>query len=62
MAIPSVHLPARMLTLDDVAELADRDPDHRYELQEGNLQVATRVASSPLLAFGLVGRAAARTW
>jgi Uma2 family endonuclease len=27
------------LTLDDVAELADRDPDHRYELQEGNLLV-----------------------
>jgi Uma2 family endonuclease len=27
------------LTLDDVAELADEDPDHRYELQEGNLLV-----------------------
>jgi Uma2 family endonuclease len=27
------------LTLDDVAELADGDPDHRYELQEGNLLV-----------------------
>jgi Uma2 family endonuclease len=39
MTIASVHLPARMLTLDDVAELADRDPDHRYELQEGNLLV-----------------------
>jgi Uma2 family endonuclease len=35
----SVRLPARPLTLDDVAELADRDPDHRYELQEGNLLV-----------------------
>jgi Uma2 family endonuclease len=34
-----VRLPARPLTLDDVAELADRDPDHRYELQEGNLLV-----------------------
>lgn len=39
MTIASVRLPARMLTLDDVAELADRDPDHRYELQEGNLLV-----------------------
>src|SRR5262245_7941037 len=39
MTIASVHLPARALTLDDVAELADRDPDHRYELQEGNLLV-----------------------
>jgi Uma2 family endonuclease len=34
-----VRLPARPLTLDDVAELADHDPDHRYELQEGNLLV-----------------------
>jgi Uma2 family endonuclease len=39
MTIVSVHLPARALTLDDVAQLADRDPDHRYELQEGNLLV-----------------------
>ncbi|HET8660797.1 MAG TPA: Uma2 family endonuclease [Micromonosporaceae bacterium] len=39
MTIASVRLPVRMLTLDDVAELADRDPDHRYELQEGNLLV-----------------------
>jgi Uma2 family endonuclease len=39
MTIASVRLPARLLTLDDVAELADRDPDHRYELQEGNLLV-----------------------
>lgn len=39
MTIVSVRLPARPLTLDDVAELADRDPDHRYELQEGNLLV-----------------------
>jgi len=35
----SVRLPARPLTLDDVAELADRDPDHPYELQEGNPRV-----------------------
>jgi Uma2 family endonuclease len=35
----TVRLPARPLTLDDVAELADGDPDHRYELQEGNLLV-----------------------
>jgi Uma2 family endonuclease len=35
----SVRLPARPLTLDDVAELASSDPDHRYELQEGNLLV-----------------------
>jgi Uma2 family endonuclease len=34
-----IRLPARPLTLDDVAELADEDPDHRYELQEGNLLV-----------------------
>src|SRR5262249_12846357 len=39
MTIVSVRLPARPLTLDDVAELADHDPDHRYELQEGNLLV-----------------------
>lgn len=39
MTTVSVRLPARPLTLDDVAELADRDPDHRYELQEGNLLV-----------------------
>jgi Uma2 family endonuclease len=39
MTIVSVRLPARPLTLDDVAELAERDPDHRYELQEGNLLV-----------------------
>src|SRR5204862_211538 len=39
MTVVSVRLPARPLTLDDVAELADRDPDHRYELQEGNLLV-----------------------
>lgn len=39
MTAVSVRLPARPLTLDDVAELADGDPDHRYELQEGNLLV-----------------------
>lgn len=40
MTTVSVRLPARPLTLDDVAELADGDSDHRYELQEGNLLVA----------------------
>jgi Uma2 family endonuclease len=39
MTTVSVRLPARPLTLDDVARLADQDPDHRYELQEGNLLV-----------------------
>src|SRR5215468_7429245 len=39
MTIVSVRLPARPLTLDEVADLADQDPDHRYELQEGNLLV-----------------------
>jgi Uma2 family endonuclease len=39
MTAASVHLPVRELTLDDVAELAGRDPDHRYELQEGNLLI-----------------------
>lgn len=39
MTSASVRLPARPLTLDDVAELANSDPDHRYELQEGNLLV-----------------------
>jgi Uma2 family endonuclease len=39
MATVSVRLPARALTLDDVADLAQNDPDHRYELQEGNLLV-----------------------
>lgn len=39
MTSVSVRLPARPLTLDDVAELAGGDPDHRYELQEGNLLV-----------------------
>jgi Uma2 family endonuclease len=34
-----VELPVKPLTLDDVAALADADPDHRYELQEGNLLV-----------------------
>jgi Uma2 family endonuclease len=41
MTTVSVRLPAaaRPLTLDDVAELASQDPDHRYELQEGNLLI-----------------------
>src|SRR5262249_18761190 len=39
MTIMSVRLPAGPLTLDDVADLADQDPDHRYELKEGNLLV-----------------------
>jgi hypothetical protein len=39
MTGPRVRLPARELTLDDVADLAVRDPEHRYELQEGNLRV-----------------------
>jgi Uma2 family endonuclease len=39
MTTVSVRLPARALTLDDVADLAENDPDHRYELQEGNLLV-----------------------
>ena len=39
MTTMSVRLPARALTLDDVADLAGSDPDHRYELQEGNLLV-----------------------
>jgi Uma2 family endonuclease len=34
-----VRLPARPLTLDDVAELAALDDIHRYELDEGNLVV-----------------------
>ena len=34
-----VRLPARPLTLDDVAELAAVDDGHRYELDEGNLVV-----------------------
>jgi Uma2 family endonuclease len=39
LPVVSVRLPARALTLDDVADLAQNDPDHRYELQEGNLLV-----------------------
>ena len=35
----SVNLPARPLTLDDVAELAAADDVHRYELDGGNLVV-----------------------
>jgi Uma2 family endonuclease len=35
----SVQLPARALTLDDVAWLAAADELHRYELSEGNLLV-----------------------
>jgi len=35
----SVDLPARGLTLDDVAYLAAADELHRYELDEGNLLV-----------------------
>jgi Uma2 family endonuclease len=34
-----VRLPARPLTLDEVAELAAVDDAHRYELDEGNLVV-----------------------
>ncbi len=39
MTTVSVRLPARPLTLDDVADLAQSDPEHRYEMQEGNLLV-----------------------
>jgi len=39
MTTVSVRLPARPLTLDDVANLAQSDPEHRYEMQEGNLLV-----------------------
>jgi Uma2 family endonuclease len=39
MTVVSVPLPLDDFTLDDVAELAERDPDHRYELQEGNLLI-----------------------
>ena len=35
----SVNLPARPLTLDDVAKLADADDVHRYELDGGRLIV-----------------------
>lgn len=34
-----IDLPVKALTLDDVADLAAADPDHRYELQEGTLLV-----------------------
>lgn len=36
---PSVRLPGRALTLDDVALLGQADENHRYELTEGNLSV-----------------------
>lgn len=39
MTILHVQLPPRPLTLEDVSNLAETDPDHRYELQEGNLLV-----------------------
>lgn len=37
-----------VLTLDDVADLAANDPDHRYQLQEGNLLVCRRPMMSML--------------
>lgn len=41
MTVVSVPVPLDDFTLDDVAEMAARDPDHRYELQEGNLLIMT---------------------
>ena len=37
--IATLELPARPLTLDDVAQLAEGDEFHRFELSEGNLVV-----------------------
>ncbi len=37
----SLDLPLDGLTLDEVAELAQKYPEHRFELQEGNLIVMT---------------------
>ena len=39
MPVVTAEVPSRPLTLDDVTRIAEADPDHRFELSEGNLLV-----------------------
>jgi Uma2 family endonuclease len=39
MTVSTAELPNRPLTLDDVTRIAAADPDHRFELSEGNLLI-----------------------
>jgi Uma2 family endonuclease len=39
MTVVAAEVPNRPLTLDDVTRIAEADPDHRFELSEGNLLI-----------------------
>jgi Uma2 family endonuclease len=39
MTVVTTEVPSRPLTLDDVTRIAEADPDHRFELSEGNLLI-----------------------
>jgi Uma2 family endonuclease len=39
MTVVTAEVPNRPLTLDDVTRIAEADPDHRFELSEGNLLI-----------------------
>jgi Uma2 family endonuclease len=39
MTVNTAEVPNRPLTLDDVTRIAEADPDHRFELSEGNLLI-----------------------
>jgi len=39
MTVTTAEVPNRPLTLDDVTRIAEADPDHRFELSEGNLLI-----------------------
>jgi Uma2 family endonuclease len=39
MTVVTAEVPNRPLTLDDVTRIAEADPDHRFELTEGNLLI-----------------------
>jgi Uma2 family endonuclease len=39
LTVITAEVPNRPLTLDDVTRIAEADPDHRFELSEGNLLI-----------------------
>jgi Uma2 family endonuclease len=39
MTVITAEVPNRPLTLDDVTRIAEADPEHRFELSEGNLLI-----------------------
>jgi Uma2 family endonuclease len=39
MTVITAEVPSRPLTLDDLTRIAEADPDHRFELSEGNLLI-----------------------